>query len=97
MKAKIEQTRYILPTFWACNLINGENNLESDDLANFQSFLRGENKGIGEGHWSIETEGDEIIESNFYKFHDVLPYGVLACDCFTYIWSQRVVDEASNI
>lgn len=86
-RIKFEQVHYTLPTHWAGALINGDNTLEGDDLDCYEAFMEEEREGKHIGHWSIKTEASEI-ESSFHKYHDAEPYGVLACDCFEYVWTE---------
>jgi hypothetical protein len=52
-----------------------------------KAFLDGESENMGDGHWSLKINDDEI-SSGFYKYHDAQPYGVLAANCFDYTWSK---------
>jgi len=80
-----EQIEYNLPDFWASAIINDDWSGLSDEESNqLRNFL--ESEDLGDGHWNIEDQ-----EAFFMKFHDAIGVGVLACDCFLYIWNKRVV------
>lgn len=76
---------YRLPAHWASAFFNGDvTGLEDDDLANFERVVDGENLFS-----PLAIEGDDPDfgpEPIFCRYHDAQPYGVLACDCYDYIF-----------
>lgn len=72
-----------LPTHWACALINGdETGLDEHDEAPFDAFVDWMLNEYGCCH-AIDMRDDEPV---FAKYHDALPFGVLACDCCDYVF-----------
>ena len=79
-----DATEYILPTELASLFINLDWSIVDyidDDLyeESIMAFLK-----------ELELDGVEIIDivedsNQFVKYHDLSDYGVLACDCSTYI------------
>ena len=74
-------TTYTLPTHWASALINGDwsglNELDEEALTRVMF-----NEGLPDCV-------DVLDDSSFRKYHDAQPYGVLACDCSTFIFPDN--------
>lgn len=75
-----------LPTHWASALINDDlTGFDDAELAQFNAVCDGENLSHCEG--IVGDDAPDGAESSFMRFHDAQPYGVLACDCYRYIFS----------
>lgn len=74
----MDTVEYILPTHFACALINSdESGLEESDSEALNRFVEDMVKEYGMFHCiDVDEEGE-----GFLKYHDLQPYGVLACDC----------------
>lgn len=73
---KIKTYTLMLPTHWACPLINGdESGLEDEDQAQLEAFTADMVRTYGSCHCVDVSEDTE-----FMRWHDAAPYGVLACD-----------------
>jgi hypothetical protein len=81
----METTTYRLPAHWASAFFNGDlTGLEDEDAATFEALVEGENLPD-----PLAIEGDDAEygpESFFCTYHDARPYGVLACDCYDYVF-----------
>lgn len=70
-----EVTEYLLPSYWACALINDDyNGLTDDEIEEIRNFLKDANGHPVDVKW--ETEG-------FYHHNDA---GTLPGDCVTYVF-----------
>jgi hypothetical protein len=59
--------------------------MEDDDEAQFNAVVNGEDLG---SPLAIENDDPEYgPESMFCTYHDAAGYGVLACDCFDYVFA----------
>ena len=73
---KIKTLTYMLPTHWACPLVNGdESGMEDDEIAMLNEFIDDMVRVYGSCHC---VDVSEDIE--FSNYHDASHYGVLACD-----------------
>jgi hypothetical protein len=81
----METIIYRLPSFWASALFNGDySGLEDIDAEILDTFLKAEELGSPLGiDGDNEEDGPETI---FCTYHDARPYGILACDCYDYIF-----------
>ena len=75
---------YTLPTELASLFIN--NDWSIVDYIDDEHYEEAINNFL----YELELEGHEIIDviedsNEFVKYHDLADYGVLACDCSTYI------------
>ena len=69
---------YTLPTHWASALINGDwSGLDEHDEESLTRLMF--NEGLPDCL-------DVLDDSTFRKYHDAQPYGVLACDCSTFVF-----------
>jgi len=74
--AKIKTYTLMLPTHWACPLINGdETGLEDEEIAMFNEFVDNTVRVYGSCHCVDVSE-----DTQFMRWHDAAQYGVLACD-----------------
>lgn len=74
--AKIKTYTLMLPTYWACALINGdESGLEDEDTAALEEFVDDMVRTYGSCHCVDVSEDHE-----FMRWHDAAQYGVLAAD-----------------
>lgn len=72
---------YTLPTHWASALINGDwSGLDEHDEEALTRVMHGE---------ALPDCLDVHDDSTFCKYHDAQPYGVLACDCSTFVFSDN--------
>lgn len=70
-----------LPAYWACAMINGDlTGYDDDDLAAIDAFAADMIAQYGHCHCLAVTDD----ESNFRRYHDATPYGVLACNIATF-------------
>jgi len=77
-----ELITYTLPAHWACVLINADyTGLTDEEAKQFDDFTYDE---FGERGFDNVVLADDNEEPNFVTYHDVRPYGVLACDCLNY-------------
>ena len=77
----IETTTYQLPSHWACALFYGDlTGLEEQDEEQLMAVIAGE---------GLPDPLDVSEESEFLKYHDAQPYGVLPCDCLTYTFPNQ--------
>ncbi len=75
-KKKIKTYTLMLPTHWACALINGdESGMDDDEIAMLNEFVDNTVRVYGSCHCVDVSEDTE-----FMRWHDAAPYGVLACD-----------------
>ena len=77
-------TKYILPTELASGFIN--NDWSILDYINDNEYTKCVNQFIEQ----LEYDGVSIVDVDtdnvsFVKYHDLSDYGVLACECSTYI------------
>ena len=73
---KIKTITYMLPTHWACALVNSdESGMEDDDIAQLNEFVDDMVRTYGSCHCVDVSESSE-----FSNYHDASHYGVLACD-----------------
>lgn len=84
IKRNKPMTTYTLPTELASLFING--NWSVVDYIDDEHY----EEAITNFLYELELEGHEIINvvedsTNFTKYHDMSDYGVLACECSTYI------------
>jgi hypothetical protein len=93
---RFKQIEYTLPDFWSGYLINGEPLQEDQDQKELDIWLKEEK--IEEGFWDIKTDiSGEIEEPSFYKYHDAISVGILACNCYTYVLNKEIkYKEVSN-
>jgi len=76
---------YTLPAHWAPALFNGDfTGLNEDDEEQLMSVIAGENLGDPVG--IVGDDDTNGPQSEFSTYHDAREYGVLACDCFRYIF-----------
>jgi len=74
---------YLLPTHWACALINCDaTGLDDDDLKALNAFEYDMVKTHGKA-WCVDVEQDS---EGFMKYHDAEHYGVLACDVSKFLF-----------
>jgi hypothetical protein len=74
----INQFKETLPTHWACALAYGDfSGLEEEDVAQIEAW---QDDHIG---WNL-VSCDE--DNGFCRSHDASRFGVLACDCQTFIF-----------
>ena len=79
-KHKIKTYTLMLPTHWACPLINGdETGLEDEDTQALEAFTADMVRTYGSCHCVDVSEDTE-----FMRWHDAAQYGVLACDVATF-------------
>lgn len=73
---KIKTYTLMLPTHWASPLVNGdESGLEDEDQAQLEAFTADMVRTYGSCH-CVDVSDD----TEFMRWHDAAPYGVLACD-----------------
>ena len=73
---------FVLPSFWASALINGDTSgLDPDDEAALDKFIAYMLHQYGQC-WCLDVASEE----NFLRDHDASRFGVLACDCCEYIF-----------
>ena len=81
----METTIYTLPAHWAPALINGDlTGLNENDEEAMMTLIAGE-----ELPDPLSIVGDDQPDGPYPEFkvhHDARPYGVLACDCFDYVF-----------
>lgn len=71
-----------LPTYWASPLINDdETGLDDAEVRALDAFMRDMLDQYGKC-FCVGVEDDE----EFVVWHDARPYGVLACDCATFLF-----------
>jgi hypothetical protein len=76
---------YRLPAHWASAFFNGDlTGLDDDDAAAFERVVDGES--LPDPLAIAEDDPEFGPESFFCKYHDARPYGVLACDCYDYVF-----------
>jgi hypothetical protein len=82
-KCAIATTTYCLPAHWAPALFNDDaSGLDDQDAAALENLLREEGLAA-----PLSIVGDDQGQDPFFKtYHDARPYGVLACDCFDYVF-----------
>ena len=82
-KHTIETTTYCLPAHWASALFNDDSSgLDDQDAATLERLLQEEGLAA-----PLSIVGDDQGQDPFFKtYHDARPYGVLACDCFDYVF-----------
>ena len=74
--AKIETITAMLPTHWACALVNGdESGMEDEEIAQLNEFVDDMVRTYGSCHCVDVSETSE-----FSNYHEASHYGVLACD-----------------
>jgi hypothetical protein len=72
-----------LPAHWAPLLINWDfTSLDIDEEHQLDEFI---DANFPEGFCTVTVESDETF---FSKYHDAKPFGVLACDCLTYTFTN---------
>ena len=76
--ANFEKMELALPDFWACPLIN----------ADISGISEEEDKQINqfEADYIDWYCVDVLDDSGFITYHDATSYGVLSCDCSTFIF-----------
>ncbi len=79
------RTEYTLPTDLAPILINGD--FTGLDYLDDEDYEEAVMKLLSD----LNSEGLECIDvvddNRFEKYHDLIDYGVLACDCSTFIFN----------
>lgn len=79
----METTSYLLPSHWACALINGdESGLDDDEQKALDLFVAYMVKRYGACHCVDVGE-----DCGFTRYHDAEEYGVLACDVSGFIFA----------
>ena len=74
----IKTATYKLPAQWASALINGDwSGLKEREEEQLTAVIAGE---------GLPDPLDVSDEPEFLKYHDAQPYGVLACDCSTFVF-----------
>lgn len=74
-------TTYTLPTHWATALMYGDTSgLDEHDEEALLLVTAGED---------LPDCVDVLDDSSFLKYHDAQPYGVLPCDCSTFIFPDN--------
>ena len=82
MENKFEVIEYLLPTSWACALINGdESGYEDDEIELITKFCDDVVADYGHAHFSC---GNLDEESGFCAYHDAWYLMPLAADCATF-------------
>lgn len=72
----MEESTYLLPAHWAPALINGDwTGMSERDEEQLMACIAGE--GLPDAVSCSE-------ESEFTRYHDARPYGVLSCECLTF-------------
>ena len=72
----MEPCIYTLPAHWAPALVNGDfTGLDDDDEEKLLLVVAGEN---------LPDPIEVSEETEFLRYHDAKPYGVLACDCLRF-------------
>lgn len=80
-----ETIDFILPAHWAPALINGDvTGMEDDEIAILDRIEMDFRNG-SPFTWQVMED-----EPSFVTYHDARPYGVLACDCLTYLATHQV-------
>lgn len=76
---------YTLPAHWASALFNGDfSGLDEDDEEALMNVIAGEDLPD-----PLYIKGDDAEygpQAHFTRYHDAEPYGVLACDCYDYVF-----------
>lgn len=85
-QAPHELVTRVLPAFWAPALVNRDFSSfmlpdNEEDLAFITQYMADFTK-----HYGNCDPVDVSEESFFYRGHDAVQYGVLACDCFEYVF-----------
>lgn len=74
---------YALPTFWACPLFYDDTSaLDATDQTHFDAFC----KAMSDRYCSWNCVDIDSDNTEFMRFHDAAPYGVLACDATTFMF-----------
>jgi len=75
----MKTAEYIIPESYLCALINGDTSgLSDEDDSALDRFIDDRLKEYPRFHCLSDTR-----DEGFMKYHDLEPYGVLACDCVT--------------
>jgi len=79
----MEPIEYTLPSHWACPLYYGDDTgLEDEEVKQIEAFLKDHIEQFPNTTlMSVEDDGE-----NFCNLHDATPYGVLPCNCSTFIF-----------
>jgi len=86
-----------LPDFWASAIINGdESGLEDEDIEKLNDFIEYWKDDIYIDRADIPSDENACIESHFMEYHDAQRFGVLACDCFEYIFTYKPTSTLFN-
>ncbi len=89
MSDKFVTVEFTLPEFWAPALINGDTSgLEAEEIKQIDAFMAA---NADAQTFNVTCDAEE--EPSFHHNHDASFYGVLACSCRTYQFTQRVSDE----
>ena len=79
-----------LPDFWASAIINNDQSgLEEEDIEKLNDFIEYWSEDIYIDRADIPSDENACIETHFMKYHDAERFGVLACDCFEYIFTYK--------
>ena len=86
-----------LPDFWASAIINNDKlGLEDEDIEKLNDFIEYWKDDIYIDRADIPSDENACIESHFMKYHDAQRFGVLACDCFEYIFTYKPTSSLFN-
>lgn len=78
----METIDYTLPVHWASALINGDDSgLDDDEQDALDEFVN----DMVQQHGKCYCIGVKE-DTNFVKYHDAEIYGILACDCATFVF-----------
>lgn len=82
----METIEYILPSHFACPLINSDfSGLSNKEEKALDRFIADCQKEHGDLFYCIDVaeEGSDG-DMGFMTHHDLQPYGILSCDCLTF-------------
>tara|TARA_B100001250_G_scaffold224878_2_gene192856 strand:+ start:522 stop:845 length:324 start_codon:yes stop_codon:yes gene_type:complete len=86
-----------LPDFWASAIINNDQSgLEDEDIQELNDFIEYWEDDIYIDRADIPSDENGCIETHFMKYHDASHLGVLACDCFEYIFTYKPTSSLFN-
>jgi len=69
---------YLIPDFYLSYIFNGDDSgLNQEEKEAFDKFAQDKTKNLKAWHFAC----DDPHDSSFHKWHDMTPYGILACDC----------------
>jgi len=84
---KFQYHSLYLPDFWASALINSDTSgLEPEEEKALNAFTEYWQNDLILISANIPSDENAVMESHFMKCHDAENFGVLACDCFEYIF-----------